>query len=164
MMLSKIRVKGLIPEDFTIYKKPSLFIATCFCDWKCCHEANIPESVCQNNELARADIQEVSIDKLINYYLYNPITKAVVFGGLEPFQQCEEMLLFIDEFRKVTDDDIVIYTGYNKEEILDEVSKLSQYSNIIIKYGRFIPNHKPHFDEVLGISLISDNQYAERIS
>ena len=28
---------------------------------------------------------------------------------------------------------------------------------------RFIPNQKPHFDEVLGVVLASENQYAERI-
>ena len=44
------------------------------------------------------------------------------------------------------------------------IEYLSQFKNIIIKYGRFIPNHKPHNDEVLGINLASDNQYAERIS
>jgi len=36
--------------------------------------------------------------------------------------------------------------------------------NIIIKYGRFIPDKEKHYDEVLGIYLASDNQYAERIS
>ena len=38
------------------------------------------------------------------------------------------------------------------------------YSNIIIKFGRFIPNREPHFDEVLGVNLASNNQYAKRIS
>jgi hypothetical protein len=42
--------------------------------------------------------------------------------------------------------------------------ELSACPNIIIKYGRFIPNHQPHYDEILGVKLASDNQYAERIS
>ena len=37
------------------------------------------------------------------------------------------------------------------------------FTNIIIKFGRYIPNQKPHYDEVLGVNLASDNQYAERI-
>ena len=41
---------------------------------------------------------------------------------------------------------------------------LYDYKNIIIKYGRYIPNQTPHRDEVLGVNLASDNQYAERIS
>ena len=41
---------------------------------------------------------------------------------------------------------------------------LKKYSNIIIKFGRFIPNQKPHYDPVLGVELASDNQYGEKIS
>lgn len=39
-----------------------------------------------------------------------------------------------------------------------------KWKNIIVKFGRFIPNQHPHYDEVLGINLASDNQYAEKIS
>jgi hypothetical protein len=67
-------------------------------------------------------------------------------------------------FRYWSEDDIVIYTGYNKEEILDKIEWLKLYGPIIVKYGRFIPNQQPHHDEVLGIKLASDNQFAERIS
>ena len=63
-------------------------------------------------------------------------------------------------------DVIVIYTGYTAEEINDKgyIEELKKYPNIIIKYGRFIPDQKAHFDEVLGVNLQSDNQYAKRIS
>ena len=37
------------------------------------------------------------------------------------------------------------------------------FKNIIIKYGRYIPDQEPHYDEVLGVNLASDNQYAERL-
>ena len=39
----------------------------------------------------------------------------------------------------------------------------SNYDNIIIKFGRYIPNQQSHFDIVLGVNLASDNQYAERL-
>ena len=55
------------------------------------------------------------------------------------------------------------YTGYNKEEILDKLDIIKSYQNIIIKYGRYIPGQKKHFDSELGVYLASDNQYAERI-
>ena len=29
-----MRVKGIIEEDFTNFKLPSMFINTCFCDFK----------------------------------------------------------------------------------------------------------------------------------
>ena len=35
--------------------------------------------------------------------------------------------------------------------------------NIIIKFGRFIPNRPSRYDEVLGVELASDNQFAKRI-
>ena len=75
------------------------------------------------------------------------------------------------------EDDIVIYTGYTKEELEkgqfgkdSEISRanynylLEAYKNIIIKFGRYYPNQTAHFDKVLGVNLISDNQYAEKVS
>jgi hypothetical protein len=40
---------------------------------------------------------------------------------------------------------------------------LKNFDNIIIKYGRFIPNQEQHYDETLGVNLASNNQYAERL-
>ena len=77
------------------------------------------------------------------------------------------LFLFIKKFREFSNDDLVVYTGYNKEEerpqVLIKFIKENQYKNIIIKYGRYIPNQTPHYDEVLGVNLASDNQYAERL-
>ena len=50
-----MRVKGIIEEDFTNFKLPSMFINTCFCDFKCCTESNLGIEVCQNAPLAQAD-------------------------------------------------------------------------------------------------------------
>jgi len=50
----------------------------------------------------------------------------------------------------------------NSGKYLTEV--IEEFDNIIVKFGRFRPNQKPHFDEVLGVNLASDNQYAEKIS
>ena len=76
----------------------------------------------------------------------------------------DDLLHFIAKFRQETDDDIIIYTGYNKEEVADKIAALSSFSNIIIKFGRYIPNSKSRYDEVLGVTLASKNQYAEKIS
>ena len=47
---------------------------------------------------------------MLNYiYHNNPITRAVVIGGLEPMLQYEEILEFVKQFRQYSDDDIVIY-------------------------------------------------------
>ena len=38
-----------------------------------------------------------------------------------------------------------------------------KYKNIIVKFGRYVPNQPAHYDEVLGVYLASDNQYAEQL-
>ena len=93
----------------------------------------------------------------------NPITEAIVFGGLEPFLQFDEVYEFISEFRKESNDPVVIYTGYNEDEIRDKLDVLSSFESIIVKLGRFNPNGKKRYDNVLGITLSSNNQYAIKL-
>ena len=78
--------------------------------------------------------------------------------------QFEELINLIREFRKKTEADIVVYTGYREDEIQGQIEQLKQFSNIIIKVGRYVPNASSRFDEVLGVTLASDNQYAIKIS
>ena len=151
-------------EDFNNYKKPSMFVGTSTCNWKCCLDGNFPITVCQNQSFNKEPNIQYSVEQLTKRYLTNPITQAIIFGGLEPMLQFEDVLNFIKYFREFCNDDIVIYSGYYKNEIENEVNQLKQYPNIIIKYGRYIPNHKSHYDSILGVNLASDNQYSEKIS
>ena len=157
-----MKVKAIQEEDFTNYKECSLFIGTSFCDFKCQKEN--PECKCQNSSLAIAPIKEVSVDSIIKQFDSDIFTKAIVFGGLEPMLQIDELLDFIKVFRVNHSNTIVIYTGYYESEIEEQLAKLRKFQNIIIKFGRFIPNQEKHFDEVLGVYLASDNQYAKKIS
>ena len=157
-----MKIKGVVMEDFSNYKLPSMFIIFPMCDWKCDKECGV--RVCQNGSLAKTPIKDINVGILISKYIDNPISKAVVCGGLEPMDSWNDLQLFIEKFREKSNDDIVIYTGYYKEEIIDKINWLKNYENIVIKFGRFIPGHKKHYDEVLGIKLASDNQYAEVIS
>lgn len=161
-----MKIRNLVMEDFLNYRKPSMFIISSFCDFKCCHEQNIPETVCQNEPLiADTKIAEISTEYLFNSYINNPITKSIVIGGLEPFMQFEEVCDLIKYFRDNNcNDDFVIYTGYNENEIEEQVNQLKEFSNIVIKFGRFVPNQKKHYDNVLGVELASLNQYGKRIS
>jgi hypothetical protein len=121
--------------------------------------------MCQNSALATAPDIRVSVENIVNRYLQNPITKAIIFAGLEPMDSWDDVVSLIDEFRKYTEDDIVVYTGYKMDEICKKTYWLgNKYKNIIFKLGRFIPGHQPHFDQVLGVNLASNNQYAEVIS
>lgn len=156
--MDKIAIKGLIDEDFLQYKYPSMVILFPSCTFKC------GKQVCQNDALALSPSIKINIDAIIDRYVNNDITKAICFGGLEPFDSWNALIELIKAFRKVSNDDIVIYTGYNKNELIGQINALQGYSNIVIKYGRFIPNCNKHYDEELGVYLASDNQYAERIS
>ena len=155
-------IKGIIEEDTVNYKKICMTIEFPYCSFKCDKECGQP--VCQNGALAASPNISIDIIKIINKYINNPITEAIIYQGLEPFDSWEEMLELTEQFRYKTDDDIVIYTGYMKEEIQDKINILQKYKNIIIKYGRYIPNQDKHYDEILGIKLASDNQFAEKIS
>lgn len=155
-------IKQLLDEDFVNYKKPSMFIGFSSCTWKCDRECG--KKVCQNGTLATTPNIEIDVKILVDRYINNPITKAVVCGGLEPFDTWNNLQKFIIELRQKSQDDIVIYTGYKKEEISYAVDWLNLFPNIIVKFGRFVPGQQKHYDEVLGIYLASDNQYAERIS
>ena len=84
--------------------------------------------------------------------------------GLEPFDSWDDVKDFVETLRDYSLDDVVIYSGYNKNEISDYVNWLAKYPNIIIKFGRYLPNQDKHYDDILGVYLASDNQYAERIS
>lgn len=155
-------IKGVQDEDFVNYKKPSMFISFPSCTWKCDRECG--KKVCQNGTLATTPNIEIGVKTIVDRYINNPITKAIVCGGLEPFDTWNDLQKFIIELRQKSQDDIVIYTGYKKEEISYAVDWLNLFPNIIVKFGRFVPDQQKHYDEILGIYLASDNQYAERIS
>lgn len=154
---------GIIEEDFTNYKLPCMFISTISCTFKCEKEAGF--NCCHNSPWINKISFDIPNEKLYNIYIKNPITKSIVVGGLEPALQSEEIIDLISMFRAQNcHDPFVIYTGYYPEEIVDFVEKLKEFDNIIIKFGRFIPNSPHRYDEVLGVELASDNQYAIKVS
>ena len=159
--IDQMKLSGVIFEDFVNYKKPSMTLMFPYCTMKCNTETG--QSVCQNQELLGCRTIDIDIQGLLKRYYDNPITEAIVMQGMEPFDSWNDVRQFITMFRNQSNDDLVIYTGYNKEEILDKLDIIKSYQNIIIKYGRYIPGQKKHFDSELGVYLASDNQYAERI-
>lgn len=150
-----MKVIDVVDYDVANYKKASMFIIFPHCSFKCgCKE-------CQNYALAHCEHRLVSASKLVEMFNENPLTEAVVCGGLEPFDTWDDLQQFISTFRYWNADDIVIYTGYTEEELQDKLEWLSLYENIIVKFGRYIPNQEHHFDELLGVELVSPNQYAK---
>ena len=159
-----MKLKGIIDYDCTNYKEPVLTLEFPYCDFKC-DKLNGCQ-ICQNSSLILEPDIEIPFTKIWEMYKENPLTKGFCFQGLEPLYDKNETLHLIIFIREIChcNDPIIIYTGYNKTESIDFLEQIPKYKNIIIKWGRFIMNQKPHYDDILGVNLASDNQYAEKIN
>ena len=155
-------IKDFIDTDFIQYKEPCCFVIMPKCSFKCEKESGV-KGICQNSDITKMEDIDVDDDSLINRIIKNDISTCVVFGGLEPFDSTD-LCQFLKKLRNKSNILIIIYTGYTEEEVLEKYNWIYNFSNIIIKFGRYIPNQKPHFDAVLGVELASLNQYAKKIS
>lgn len=160
MISDTIEVKGIIWEDIVNYKKIGTTLMFPICKgFKCGAE------FCQNSSLAAAPSQTVLINSFMRKYIDNPLTEAIILQGLEPFDSLVDVYTVaaaLSDFN-VTDD-LVIFTGYDKEEVSWRIEPLFNIpGHLIIKWGRYRPNQEPHYDPVLGIYLASDNQYGEQL-
>lgn len=150
-------VKGITDYDIVNYKKPSMFIAFPQCSFKC-------GDACQNKNLAHAHTYDVSIEYIVELYVGNSLVHSLVCGGLEPFDSFKDLLEILRAIRVVSNDDIIIYTGYESYEITDKIKQLCEFDNIIIKFGRYIEGRPERYDEILGVTLASDNQFAVKLN
>ena len=168
-----MEIKGIEAENFENFKVPALFIAFPRCSFKCDKEAGC--AVCQNSALASSPSIDISVDTIVDLYMDNPMTEAIVCGGLEPFDSLDDLICLILNLRYRTSDPIIMYTGYTEEEIESMEYRvgnelkpvldiLKVYENIEIKFGRYIPNQNKHWDNLLGVELASPNQYAKVVS
>lgn len=161
-------VNNIIDEDIINYKEVSMFIGMPFCSGKCWKELGLDCSICQNDKLRNSDLIDVDILALVKRFQDNPLSKAVVFGGLEPLDSAADVYYFIFTMRQLgLNNKVVIYTGYKEEEkdVQDFINILKEhyFTNVIIKVGRYIPNRNSRYDDILGVTLASDNQYAIEI-
>lgn len=165
-----IKLFGKPTLVYNDYKKTSLYFAIGLsCDFKCMRDlvadgVDISEYDCHNSHLLKSTPIEYKDEEIYNIVDRNPFVESFVFAGLEPLDNIKNVENLIKLLRNNYDYDIVIYTGYNKDEVENQIMILKEYKNIIVKFGRFDPRIKSHKDEVLGVILSSGNQYAERIS
>jgi hypothetical protein len=150
-----MKVIDIKDVDFVNYKLPSMYIIMPYCSFKCGAE------YCQNAALSQEKIIDMPIFEIIDMFKRNPVSKAIVFGGLEPFDSTEDLRSFMMDFRYYNKEPVVIYTGYTEEEVKRKFDWIFFYENVIIKYGRYIPGEESHYDEILGVNLSSNNQYAK---
>lgn len=157
-----MKLKGIIDCDFTNYKEPVLTLEFPYCDFKCDKLNGC--KICQNNSLIYEPTYAIPFEKIWDLYQQNPLTKGFCCQGLEPLDSFCALLDFVQFIRNKTNDVIIIYTGYDKFEQPLFLKAIKQYTNIIVKWGRFILGDEPHYDEILGINLASNNQYAEKLT
>ena len=79
-----MKIKGLQDEDFTNYKKTSMFIGTSVCDWKCCNEQCLDKSICQNSSLANKKKKNRSVYKVFRRNINNRVFDAFAVSGFDP--------------------------------------------------------------------------------
>lgn len=159
-----MKLKGIIDYDIVNYKEPVMTLEFPKCNFKC--DILNGCQICQNSFLAAEPTINISLEQIWEIYQQNPLTKGFCLQGLEPFDSPNDLDDFLNYIRneKKCNDIIIIYTGYNKGEChLIEWVLRNLFHNIIIKWGRYILNNKPHYDKILGVNLASDNQYAELI-
>lgn len=153
-------LKALFVNDVDVvnYKEASCFIGAGYTCSRGCPG-------CQNEELKHSIPAQVDASRIALNYEKMPITHAIVFGGLEPLEDLENLKLWVNIFRFITDDMIIIYTGVeiDSDELKEAAKYLAEYPNIIFKAGSYIDGHEPHFDELLGVKLASDNQRGIRL-
>lgn len=156
-------VKAIKSEWFQDYRLPSMLVAFARCSFKC--EAGRGKKFCHNSHLATAPDIDIDASLIVEKYLKDPITTAIVCAGLEPMDQFGELADLIYTLREKyqCNDKVIIYTGYYEDEISDKIDALRKYGNIIVKFGRFIPNDSKRYDDLLGVYLASKNQYAKEI-
>lgn len=159
-----MKLKGIIDYDCTNYKEPVLTLEFPSCDFKC-DKLNGCQ-VCQNSSLVKEPTIEIPLKTIWELYKQNPLTKGFCLQGLEPLDSIDDVLNFIKYIRgnNFCNDPIIIYTGYNKEEVTKFIYQITDFDNIIIKWGRFIKGQNLHYDRILGVDLASNNQYAEKIT
>ena len=134
-------IKQLRDEDFTNYRLPSMVVGFPSCTFKCEKDCGC-RGMCQNSELFKSPSIEMSSKDIVDRYMNNPITRAIVLGGLEPFDTFGQMLELMCEFREKTDDTIVIYSGYYRDEIPKErIDAIIKYVNEHPEFGLYLENH-----------------------
>ena len=148
--------------DLVNYKDPTFMIASGIsCTFKC--ERECGERVCQTHPRLKEEVINYTISNAIWRYDRQSLSTSITFQGLEPLDNIIQLIWFLVEFRKNHNDKVIIWTGYTEDECEPFINLLKELniSNIIIKFGRYVPNKESHFDELLGVILSNPEQYSK---
>jgi len=90
-----------------------------YCDFKCDRENGT--QLCHNWALTDCKSLKIEPARIAHLYVTSALTSALCMQGLEPMDSFDDVIEVCSLVRAVTDDDIVIYTGYNRDEIEDKI-------------------------------------------
>ena len=159
----------IIDYDIVNYKDPSMFLIFSVCNGFKCEKEN-DNDPCPNRGLEKMKKVEISAESVYKRYEEQKLTRAIVCGGLEPFDTPQDLIELIETLQNHNfSDTFVIYTGYNKDEteidtVLYNLYKQKPCFNFIIKYGRYLKKqNRSTYCEELGINLASSNQFAIKL-
>ena len=135
----KIKVAGIVEES--IVDGPGIrfvvFTQGCFHNCLGCHNPQTHDVNLGKYEL---------IEKIVEKIDENPLLKGVTFSGGEPFLQAKQLSKLVDELKNKKLD-IITYTGYNYEDLLEKANEdngfleLLKRTDILID-GKFDINKK----------------------
>lgn len=115
IMKTIIRIAGIIKESIVDGPGIRLVVFAQGCKHKCpgCHN---PETHSFNGGTL------VTVDSILELAKKNPLLDGITFSGGEPFEQAEAFAVLAQEVKKLNLD-IVTYTGYTYEYILENSSR-----------------------------------------
>ncbi len=74
--------------------------------------------------------QLISINEIFNMIKENPLLDGITFSGGEPFEQAENVAILGEKVKK-TGLNVVTYTGYTYEEMLEQLSKNKSWKRLL---------------------------------
>lgn len=155
----------IVDYDIVNYKDPAMFLIFSVCKGFKCEKEN--NESCPNRSLESMNKVEISAESVFQRYSNNKLTRAIVCGGLEPFDTPEDLVELISILQNHNfSDSLVIYTGYNRNETEVDSTLYTLYKqkpcfDFIIKFGRYLKEKsQPTYCGELGVDLASSNQFA----
>ena len=163
-----MKLIDIVDYDIVNYKEPSMFLIFTACkNFKCEKENN---EDCPNGSLKDMKKVEVSAESVFQRYDKQKLTRAIVCGGLDPFDTPEDLIELVKTLQEHGfSDDLVVYTGYNigeseNEDILYSLYKEKPCFDLVVKFGRYLKKlNCSIYCEELGINLASSNQFAIKL-
>lgn len=121
--MSKIKIAGIIKESIVDGPGIRLVVFTQGCIHNCknCHN---PET----HSLDKGNY--IEIREIISMVEKNPILDGITISGGEPFLQAEELMDLSKRIKKLKLN-IIIYTGYIFEDIIEKSKKDKVYEDIL---------------------------------